>query len=384
MTAWGKLGIVVVVTAVACLLTAGWGEEAQETPGASGPAPRIQVAILLDTSGSMSGLIEQAKTHLWTIVNEFARMKKDGRAPVLEIALYEYGKSSIPAKEGYIRMIVPLTTDLDKVYEELFPLRTNGGDEYCGQVIQSATQGLAWSESDDDFKAIFIAGNEPFTQGKVDYRKACRTAIGKGIMVNTIFCGPHATGVATNWKDGALLADGSYVNIDQDRKLVHVESPQDETIARLDAELNSTYVPFGAKGEAGRARQTAQDANAQSLSAGVAAQRAAAKASGQYRNAGWDLVDAVREGQVKLAEVKSEDLPEAMKEMTTEEQKAYIESQAQTRAKLQQEIGKLAREREKYVAQERRELAGAGGDTLDAVIVQTVRQQAGERNFKVE
>ena len=123
--------------------------------------PLIQMAVLLDTSGSMSGLIEQAKTQLWTIVNEFALAKRDGQVPMLQVGLYEYGKSSIPAKEGYIRMILPLTTDLDKVSEELFALKTNGGDEYCGKVIKSATESLAWSKSNDDMKMIVIAGNEP-------------------------------------------------------------------------------------------------------------------------------------------------------------------------------------------------------------------------------
>ena len=151
--------------------------------------PLIQMAILLDTSGSMSGLIEQAKTQLWSIVNEFAMAKRDGKVPVVQVALYEYGKSSLPAKENYLRMILPLTTDLDKVSAELFVLRTNGGDEYCGTVIKAATEGLKWSESNKDLKVIFIAGNEPFTQGKVDYRKSCKAAISKGIIVNTIHCG---------------------------------------------------------------------------------------------------------------------------------------------------------------------------------------------------
>src|SRR5262245_51242775 len=85
---------------------------------------RIQVALLLDTSSSMDGLIGQAKTQLWKIVNELSAAKKDGVRPVLEIALYEYGKSTLSAGEGYIRQILPLTGDLDKVSEELFALTT--------------------------------------------------------------------------------------------------------------------------------------------------------------------------------------------------------------------------------------------------------------------
>ncbi len=101
--------------------------------------PLVQIAILLDTSGSMSGLIDQARAELWSIVNEFIFAERDGQQPELQVALYEYGKDSLAKEGGYIRQIVPFTTDLDKVSEELFALETNGGDEYCGWVIKEAT-----------------------------------------------------------------------------------------------------------------------------------------------------------------------------------------------------------------------------------------------------
>jgi hypothetical protein len=351
---------------------------------AEAPAPRIQVALLLDTSNSMDGLIDQAKTQLWKIVNEFAVAKRDGKAPELQVALYEYGKSSLPQKEGYIRMIVPLTTDLDKISEELFTLKTNGGDEYCGKVIQHATEGLSWSQANEDLKAIFIAGNEPFTQGDVDYKKSCKAAITKGVTVNTIFCGPYQDGVSTQWKDGADLTDGNYMNIDQNRKAVHIAAPQDVEIARLGAELNKTYLPYGSVGKKGLERQAAQDANAAVAAPGSEVQRSLAKASGQYRNVSWDLIDAVKDGQVKLEEVKKEELPEAMQKMTPEERKAYIESQEKERARIQSQIRELDEARKKHVAEEMKKLSEKGEDTLDAAIIKTIRSQAGKKNYQFE
>src|SRR4051812_17500175 len=168
-------------------------------PPAAAEKPLIQVALLLDTSNSMDGLINQARTQLWTIVNEFARTKQDGQTPVLQVALYEYGNSGLPASGGYIRQVLALSDDLDKVSEKLFALTTNGGDEYCGQVIQVATKDLAWSTSPKVYRAIFIAGNEPFTQGTVDYHQSCAEAIKRGIIVNTIHCGSSSEGLTTGW-----------------------------------------------------------------------------------------------------------------------------------------------------------------------------------------
>ncbi len=347
------------------------------------PAPVVQIAILLDTSGSMQGLIEQAKGQLWRIVNEFINAKQNGRRPELEVALFEYGKDTLPATTGFVRLIAPLTNDLDRISEELFKLNISGGDEYCGWVIKDAVERLAWSSSADAFKAIFIAGNEPFTQGPVGYAASCKAAIEKGIIVNTIHCGADGVGVETKWKDGALLAEGKYMVIDHNQAVVHFEAPQDKEIARLGVELNKTYIAFGHAGAVNAARQSAQDTNSFALrSQGSSVQRAVAKSSALYCNSSWDLVDACKGTNFNLATLKAEELPAEMQKLTETERKAYVESKAKDREKLQQEIQRLNSERSKYVAEQTRKQTTT--NTLDSVVVATVREQAKTRNYKFE
>jgi hypothetical protein len=343
--------------------------------------PLVQIAILLDTSNSMDGLIEQAKSQLWKISNEFIKARQEGVAPEVQVALYEYGKSSLSAKDGYIRQIQPLTTDLDKVSEELFALRTNGGEEYCGWVIQRATEDLEWSPSPNAYKVIFIAGNEPFTQGPVNYADSCKAAITKGIIVNTIHCGPEATGISTKWKDGAELADGRYLVIDQNRTVVSIETPQDKEIAKLGVEMNRTYVGFGRYALEGTKRQAAQDANAATLapSSGAVVQRSLAKASANYENSSWDLVDAAKKKDFKFADLKEEELPDVMKKMSADERKAYVEKQSKERTELQTRISKLNEDREKFIAA--RTKAVTATNTLDTVVISAVHEQAQKRNF---
>jgi len=316
---------------------------------------KIQVALILDTSNSMDGLIDQAKSQLWKVVNELALARYEGVTPVLEIALYEYGNDAIPEEKGYIRLVSNLTTDLDKISEDLFALKTLGGSEYCGHVIQNATNQLKWSKSNENLKMIFIAGNEKFTQGKVDYKKACKAAIKKGIIVNTIFCGEYGFGVKTKWKDGAELADGKYINIDQDQKLAYIESPFDDEIIGLNSKLNKTYIGYGGLGTANSIRQSTQDANAISVNKGVSVARAKSKISHNYINTSWDLVDALEDKDFKLDEVPDEDLPEEMKKMTKAEKKKYIEGKKKERKIIQGKIKALDKKREKYVADQRKE-----------------------------
>ena len=380
--------ILIVAALTACIATAKDLQPpaplAEVAPVNSAPdTPVVQIAVLLDTSSSMSGLIEQAKTQLWKLVNEFITAKQDGKTPVVQVALYEYGKSSLRAEENWIRQIQPLTRDLDKISEELFALTTNGGDEYCGAVIQRATKDLAWDANPKVYKAVFIAGNEPFTQGPVDSKKSCQEAIGKGIIVNTIHCGSESQGIAEHWNQGALLADGKYLVIDQNQAIVHIEAPQDKEIVKLNEELNKTYISYGKEAPAAKTRQMAQDSNAAAKAeSGAQVQRVISKASANYFNTGWDLVDACKQKDFDITKVKEADLPEEMKKMTVEERKDYLAKKTAEREEIQKKVLELNKQREAYVTTKRKESATT--DTLDTAMVKALRTQAEKKGIAWE
>jgi len=321
---------------------------------AAAPAPPlqatnvVQVAILLDTSNSMDGLIDQARNQLWQIVNQIAKMHVGDKKLDLQVALYQYGTPSLGAENAYVKQLCFLTNDLDKVSAELFKLKTDGGDEYCGAVIMKAVTDLEWSKDKAAYKAIFIAGNEPFTQGKVNYQDACKAAIAKGIIVHTIYCGAETEGIRTHWKDGSTLADGTYTAINQDNRVAQA-TPQDKQLAELGEKLNATYVPYGPNGALGAANQAAQDKNA-AQTAGISAERAISKATGAYRNDTWDLVDAVNQKRVVLKDIKTEDLPPEMQKLDEKGREEYIASKAKEREDIQNQIQRIGDDRDKYLA----------------------------------
>ncbi|MFG0262841.1 MAG: VWA domain-containing protein [Novipirellula sp. JB048] len=351
----------------------------------SGKRPSVDVAILLDTSNSMDGLIDQAKSQLWNIVQDFARAKKKGKTPLLRVSVFEYGNSGLPASEGYIRQVVQLTDDLDKVSEALFALRTNGGDEYCGAVIKEAIKRLDWSNEPNAYKAIFIAGNEPFTQGSVDYRKACKQAIGAGVVVNTIHCGDYQQGIDGKWKAGAELAEGEYLNIDQDEKVVHIKCPQDKFIIKHNQELNQTYLWYGSKDRRIRyaENQAVQDSNARGL--GGLSSRAATKSSSVYRNVGRDLVDTYEEDKQAISRIKPDELPEELQGLTPDERLKRIEAMSQRRAEIKTELAALSKARQAYLDAQRAKLAGeSDAVTLGDAISSAVQQQLKASGFQFE
>jgi hypothetical protein len=224
----------------------------------------------------------------------------------------------------------------------------------------------------------------------VDFKKSCSDAIAKGIAVNTIFCGPREQGVQTGWEQGALLADGSFLNIDQNKQVATIQTPYDEKLTKLSSEVNKTYLAFGAAENRRKLaeRQTAQDNLAKEAAPAAGAERAAFKGSGQYRASGWDLVDAIADGKAKLKDIKEEELPEELKKMSLEEREEYIGKKKAEREKIQKEIQDLSEKRKEYIAEKRREEAEKTDkekpDTLDAAVIKAIRQQAEKKKFNLE
>lgn len=339
----------------------------------------VKIALLLDTSNSMDGLINQAKSQLWDIVNEFSYAKcGNGSTPELQIALYEYGNDDLTAQEGYIRQVLPFSNDLDEISEKLFSLTTNGGEEYCGAVINTSLKQLDWGKNPDDLKLVFIAGNEPFTQGRTNYKDAVLQAKEKDVVINTIFCGNYAQGISTKWKDGAQLSGGDYMAIDHNAEQIYVATPYDKIIIELNSKLNNTYVAYGATGTTRLDKQRLQDNNAYEMEAEVAVSRAVSKSSKLYRNSSWDLVDAVEEDADAIEEISLEALPAPLKGKSKKEIKAYVSQKKSERAKIQAEIQKTNAKREAYLAQHQKE--NTKGE-LENALLKAIKKQAAKKEL---
>ncbi len=340
----------------------------------------IQVALLLDTSNSMDGLIEQAKSRLWNIINTLTTLKYQGKEPKLEIALYEYGNDGLSRQSDFIRQVTPLTTDLDLISEKLFALRTNGGSEYCGAVINESLKKLNWGTGKADMKLIYIAGNEGFDQGKVSYKEAVASALQKDIFVNTIYCGDRRTGISEFWKDGAERGGGKFFNIDSDKAVAFIETPYDDKIEACDVRLNNTYLSYGRVGEVKKANQLQQDSNAKSLNKANYTERAVSKSKAVYKNESWDLVDRVKEDQTALSKISQDELPKELKGKTKAEVEVIVANKTKEREMVQKEIAALSIKRQQYIDEQQKKTK-PGGDDLGSAITASIMEVAGKKGY---
>ena len=349
------------------------------------PAPKIQAAILLDVSNSMDGLIEQAKAQLWNMVSVMGKAKCNDATPEIEIALYEYGSPRNDVKQGYVKQISGFTRDLDGLSKNLFSLTTNGGDEYCGQVILTAINDLVWDTSSLNYKVIFIAGNEDFLQGSIHYTKACDEAKRKGVIVNTIYCGDKMQGIREHWNLSAECGNGSFTNIDQNVKEEYIPTPYDSSLMVLNTKLNGTYIGYGSRAEAGYSTQAYADVANLSASKPAAMKRISVKGqSSLYRNSNWDMVDASTDDSTFIAKLDKKNLPDSLKNKSKAQLQQLVKLKKEERAKIQQQISTLSVKRDNYLVDERKKRATNNQQTLESETEKLIKTQARRFNMLID
>ncbi|WP_310557227.1 VWA domain-containing protein [Flavobacterium sp.] len=352
-----------------------------EKPTADGNT-KIQVALLLDTSNSMDGLIEQAKSRLWNIVNTLTTLKYNGKTPEIEIGLYEYGNDGLSATTNFIRQVAPLTTDLDLISEKLFTLKTNGGNEYCGAVIQDATKNLVWGKDSNNMKLIYVCGNEAFNQGGINYKEAISDALKNDIYINTIFCGNQTEGVNTHWKDGADYGKGKFFNIDSNKVIQYIVTPYDVEITKCNDRMNNTYINYGSKGYEKKRSQMKEDDNAKTISSANMAARAVSKSKSAYKNDSWDLVDKAKYDKEAIGKLKKEELPAELQNKTKDEIKVIVDQKTKERETVQKEIGELSKKRQAYIDEEAKKTKSQ--DDLGNAISTSIVSFAKVKGYTVE
>ncbi|MGE0548266.1 MAG: VWA domain-containing protein [Kofleriaceae bacterium] len=342
----------------------------------------VQIALLLDTSSSMDGLINQARSHLWNMVDQMGRMTRvvngKTRGVKIELALYEYGNDTVPAKAGHIRQVLPFTADLDKVSEKLHALFTNGGEEYAGQAIQTAVTSLKWSSDPDAMKFVFLAGNESFDQGAVTAAKAMAVAAKQDINIQLIHCGTKDP----SWEAAAKLAMSDLMTIDQNQVAVHIPAPQDAEILRLGNELNATYMAYGDEGGAAIARQAKADESSAKLSPKVALERAQLKSKKAYRNDNWDVVDALDKDATFLDKTADDKLPAQLRGKTLTEKQQIVAASSAKRAELKAQIAKLEAERNTFLDAERKKAPAPEASSLESELMKSTRKTATKKGYK--
>lgn len=339
----------------------------------------IQIALLLDTSNSMDGLINQAKDQLWDIVTQMSYAHCNETQAQLEIALYEYGNSNLSSQSDYIRQVLPFSTDLDIISKELFALRTKGGDEYCGAVIKDAVDHLEWRDGAQDLKMIFIAGNESFYQGSVSSEFAMGMAVQNDITVNTIFCGERTNGINLKWKDSALLGKGEYTFINHNQQAQYVATPYDDQIIQLNSKLNNTYVVYGYRAQEAQSLQSRMDERVAGVSVQSNVKRTVAKSTKAYSNSSWDLIDAAADEEEleELIVKNKETLSADLKDKTVEEVKAITLEKKKERDAIQTQIQQLNKQREAYVASNSKNESGG----LETALLKALKKQAAGKNY---
>lgn len=330
------------------------------------PPPRIEVVFMLDTTWSMSGLINAAQEKIWAIASTLSHAEP---APEIAIGLVGYRDQG----DQYITRLTPLSSDLDRVYSDLMEFKAGGeGPESVHQTLYQALTGIDWSVDNSTYRAILLVGEYPphiNYKNDIRYPEICYLAVKKGIVINTIQCGgPGPT--TLGWKEIADMAEGEFFQVGQSCFSVWTKTPYDEKLACLVDDLNATRVFYGdaiVRADQEKCKTVAEEIS--SLVSDLAAAKRAGfnvSLSGQVDLPGYhEMVDDIVSGEVELSSIEEEELPEDLREMKPAERTAYIEEQAIKRESLQEELRLLSEKRQDHIREEMEKSAQVGKETLD-------------------
>jgi Mg-chelatase subunit ChlD len=342
---------------------------------------RIEVCFVLDTTGSMGGLIAGAKQKIWSMANDIISAKP---TPEVRFALIGYRDRG----DDYVTKITPLTDDLDAVYAELNKFQAGGGGdgpESVGRALDESVKKIEWTKDAGVLKIIYLVGDAPphFYEDEPDWKKVCAEAVKRNLIINSVQCGADAETTRV-WKEIADRSEGSFFAIPQDGGVVAIAAPQDKELGVLNTKVGKTMIGWGdarTRGNVG-AKQMAAEAAAP---AAAAARLSYNSKSGKTVQGSGELLDALAEKVVTLDKVKKDELPEELRKLSADELKTHVEKMQKDRAELQKRITELSKERDTYIDAERKKLAKAGkGDGFDEQVSKSLRSQAKKKGIVYE
>ncbi len=339
---------------------------------------RIEVVFILDTTSSMSGLIQAAKEKIWSIATTMASAEQ---TPDIKMGLVAFRDRG----DAYVTKVLDLSQDLDSMYAKLMDFNARGGGdgpESVNQALYDAVNRISWSKDENVYKVAFLIGDAPphmDYNDDVKFPASLERAKQKGIIVNTIQSGQsHST--TPVWKNIAQLGDGEYFQVENSGNAVAVETPFDKKLSELAASLEKTRLYYGdeeAK-ENQKKKILATSKLHEELSEAALARRATynATASGKSNFLGkGELVDAISSGRVELDDIDKDDLPASLQALAPEEQMEIINDQSRRRDEIKNDIKKLSESRSDYIRQEIKAQGGAS-ESLDEKIFGAVKEQA--------
>jgi len=344
-----------------------------------GDRPRVEVVFCLDTTGSMSGLINAAKQKIWSISNQIS---SGTPSPIVKIGLVAYRDRG----DAYVTKVIDLNDDLDAIHGHLMTFQAAGGGdtpESVNQALHEAVTKISWSKDKKTLKMIFLVGDAP---PKMDYRddvkypESCKLAVKNDIIINTVQCGGDST-TKKYWMEICRSAEGSYVQIDaQGGPVVAVATPFDTELAKINVEINKTQLIYGkmdvqeyAKGNLAKGAK---------LPAAAQADRAAFTARNDAATAN-DLIQSLKNGKVKLEEIKKEELPDELKGKSLDDQKAVLKDIEQRRSDLSKQAIDLDKKRGEYINKKLAEDSkNKAADSFDNQVLRILQTQAPRVNIQ--
>jgi hypothetical protein len=338
----------------------------------------MEVCFVLDTTGSMSGLIKGAKQKIWAIANEIINLEPK---PNIKFCLIGYRDR----KDAYITKVTDLTYDIDEIYKSLLAFKAHGGGdmpESVNQALYESVNDISWStDNEKTIKVSYLVGDSPphmDYQNEVQYPQTTVLAKKKDIVINTIQCGNNSQTTPV-WKEIAKNTGGKYSKIAQSGNVKIIKTPMDQDFVALNIKLGQTLLPYGdeTKRKAVRKKQSRSESLADTV---IADRLTFNNRLNKIIQTKGDLIDDIESGIVTLEALMEEQLPELLRNKTLEEKQNLVNTLSKERKEYKRIISNLIVERKKYIEKKTK----GSGVSFDKEVIDSIKIIAKKKGLVLE
>ncbi|MCP4184965.1 MAG: VWA domain-containing protein [Hyphomicrobiales bacterium] len=335
---------------------------------------RIEVAFVIDTTGSMATLIEGAKRKIWSIANTIVDINPNADIRMALVAYRDYG-------DKYVVKTFDMSADIQGLYGNLIGFQAVGGGdtpEAVNEALNASIHDVNWSRDQKTHRMVFLVGDAPphmdYDNGP-KYPEVIRFARTAGITIHAVQAG-NSKQTRNVWKDIAYRGAGDYISIPQDGgQITIIETPYDDDIITLQRRIDKTVVPYGSKKTKTGLLNKLKGKLLAAPSVTIENSKFYSKRSVRKEvvTGSGDIISAIRNKDIELDAIKRDELPKQLQSMNKTEQKKYINEKISERSALEEEMARLVKKHDAYTVKEKEKLAKTKpADSFDKAVSRAI------------
>ena len=342
----------------------------------------VDIVICADLGGTTNGLLESLRENIWDLITSLDAAYDDAD---IRIGIVAHGRPSFGKEDGYCKVLIDLTQDIDLLGAQLFSRSffLEKGKSNPAKAVEISLNRLKWADDPDAVKILYVIGNRSL---KFDRESMMAMAREKEIKVNVIYFRKYSRArELQEWQDLATLGGGELMMANGSfRRAANYPVFDSGELIEKNSALNATYITYAPGGDSRLNMQAQLDEDAAIIGTYLLQSRILMKATRIYQGSNffWDLVDQNNQSEVKVNKLARENLPENIRNMENDSLKAHIAAKKNERKSIMADITAIGKKRNQYLGEKTKALDIKEDEDTGKILIESIRKILASKGLK--